>query len=514
MQANKILMGLGALGATTALVVVMAGKRSEVQVSEAAVNTGGIINSAEAIEKVLNAPTQEDNGLDFDPLSDDVLKGELGVDVDSPVETMRTLTREVQATRDENADLQKQNVNLQRKIDQLLQMEDKIANRVENRVEDAQREADETSQRIKQNEDRSANIVNRLEQRLKELEAGLTPSNGRKGSSATANGYEIGAAGIPDGLGYDSNGNPLSDAIIWKNPMDAQVDERKGTLTMPEFKGQQVSILDDLSTGDEMAGRDKKEKAPESVKAYTIPANSTLVGSTSMTALLGRIPVNGSVVDPYPFKVIVGPENLASNGINIPNVQGIVMSGIARGDWTLGCVSGEINSMTFTFNDGTISTYPKPTEGGAGGVTQKQTFAWFSDEYGVPCVTGKRITNMASYLGGKIGLGAVSAYANALAQAERTTVTSADGTTISSLTGEAATAARNEAIGGGLDEVSDWLDDRQQQSFDAVYVPPGTTLHVHMDQQVAIDYAINGNGRKVQHQEFIDYQGTNYSSLD
>jgi hypothetical protein len=40
--------------------------------------------------------------------------------------------------------------------------------------------------------------------------------------------------------------------------------------------------------------------------AYTLPRNSTLVGSTGMTALIGRIPIKGNVDDPYPFKVIVG----------------------------------------------------------------------------------------------------------------------------------------------------------------------------------------------------------------
>ena len=92
----------------------------------------------------------------------------------------------------------------------------------------------------------------------------------------------------------------------------------------------------------------KQTKEERSVKAYTIPINGTLIGSVSMTAMLGRIPINGQVIDPYPFKVMVGEENLSSNGIHIPGVTGIKMSGIAKGDWTLSCVSGEITSMTFT----------------------------------------------------------------------------------------------------------------------------------------------------------------------
>ena len=69
--------------------------------------------------------------------------------------------------------------------------------------------------------------------------------------------------------------------------------------------------------------------------AYTVPRNATLIGSTSMTALVGRIPIQGQVRDPMPFKVITGADNLAANGLTVPGVQGMVWSGTAVGDWTL-----------------------------------------------------------------------------------------------------------------------------------------------------------------------------------
>src|SRR5699024_5533657 len=34
---------------------------------------------------------------------------------------------------------------------------------------------------------------------------------------------------------------------------------------------------------------------PAATPVYTVPKNSTLVGSVSMTALLGRVPINGTV---------------------------------------------------------------------------------------------------------------------------------------------------------------------------------------------------------------------------
>ncbi|EJK1786052.1 TIGR03752 family integrating conjugative element protein, partial [Escherichia coli] len=85
---------------------------------------------------------------------------------------------------------------------------------------------------------------------------------------------------------------------------------------------------------------------------YTLPENATLVGSRAMTALLGRVPVNGTVTDPYPFKVLIGKDNLTANGIELPDVEGAVVSGTASGDWTLSCVRGQVNSITFVFADG------------------------------------------------------------------------------------------------------------------------------------------------------------------
>ncbi len=235
----------------------------------------------------------------------------------------------------------------------------------------------------------------------------------------------------------------------------------------------------------------KKTKEERSIKAYTIPTNATLIGSVSMTAMLGRIPVNGQVVDPYPFKVMVGEDNLSSNGIKIPGVVGILMSGIAKGDWTLSCVSGDITSMTFTFDDGTIVTIPEP------GTKATEPLAWFSDYNGIPCITGERITNAASYLSQRVGLTAAASYANASAATQFTTQANSDGSLTSGLTGDPTQVAANTAIAEGLNEVTDWLDQRQSSSFDAIYIPPGTEMAIHISEELRIDY--DPEGRKVNH---------------
>src|SRR3546814_8579399 len=67
---------------------------------------------------------------------------------------------------------------------------------------------------------------------------------------------------------------------------------------------------------------------------------------------------------PYPFKVLIGLDNLTANGIDIPDVAGAVASGTASGDWTLSCVRGQIRSVTFVFQDGTIRTVPEDSSKG------------------------------------------------------------------------------------------------------------------------------------------------------
>ena len=57
---------------------------------------------------------------------------------------------------------------------------------------------------------------------------------------------------------------------------------------------------------------------------YTVPRNATLIGATAMTGLIGRIPREGEVVDPFPFKLLVGSSNLAANGLTVPGLSGMV----------------------------------------------------------------------------------------------------------------------------------------------------------------------------------------------
>lgn len=46
-----------------------------------------------------------------------------------------------------------------------------------------------------------------------------------------------------------------------------------------------------------------------------------------------------------------------------------------------------------------------------------------------------------------------------------------------------------------------WLLERQSQSFDAVFVPAGTRIAIHVDVELPID--LDSNGRKLNHAKSI-----------
>jgi integrating conjugative element protein (TIGR03752 family) len=492
MKANIVVKALAVIIVAVLLVVVIKGGKSDT----ATTNTQASGTDFEGLTAIQTGPSELDNGLAIDPLQDDFLIDQFGVDVDTPVETMRTLTNETRAVREDSVKLQEENIRLRQKIDGLLKMEENLNARIANRFENVERDANSKQRELEHTQDLTRGLVARLESKLEQLKT-EEPTR----SQTSANGYDINSADIPTGLGYDNTGMPVDyDQIVWTNPMEATVDPRDPSkIALPEFSLNRAS-LPELASGPVRA-RDKT-KEERLIKAYTIPNNATLLGSVSMTALLGRIPVGGQVVDPYPFKLIVGEENLSSNGISIPGLTGIKMSGIAKGDWTLSCVSGQVNSMTFTFQDGTLVTYPEP------GTQTGEPIAWFSDRYGIPCVTGKRITNAPSYLAQRIGLTAAGAYAQARADSEFTTSTNALGGQTKGLTGDPMTVAQNEAISSGLGEVGDWLDARQSNSFDAIYVEPGTSLVIHISEQLNIDY--DPEGRKVNHYADFDRRSEHF----
>ena len=350
--------------------------------------------------------------------------------------------------------------------------------------------------------------------------------NGGKTASVAAAGNPPnagGVAGMPSGLGYDG-GNPGIGAGMPGAPDAApstalrkfvapmgyrtvSANGERGATTLvrsalaPAAPVMPLALTD--PTGAAAPGGNAK---PEPIPYFTIPENATLPRVTTMTTLVGRIPIDGRVQDPVPFKVIIGRDNLAASGAFVADdIAGVVASGIAVGDMSLSCVEGYIQSLTFIFDDGTVRTVSQRMNGASGGfgsgsgggvsLSATSKLGWLSDQYGNPCIPGKFETDAPRYLSEVIGGKALSAAGAAYAQSQTTTVNSSGplgATSSSQVTGSVGKNVLGKVVNNSANELTDWLMRRLDNSFDAVVVRAGTRVAVHIEQSINIDKEPDG----------------------
>ena len=403
-------------------------------------------------------------------------------DADTPADTIKTLTAnvaamttEVEALRRDNAHLRKENQAL---IANRTQIEENVATRVKRELI-AREKTQENRARI------DAGVLSSLTARVDALADSLSKTR----TLTPAN-------DIPVGLGLDGIGQGAVNEILWIEPLDHSGDPETGKGMLQRMKQTSSGYLDAATTktGDVALNVGNKIEQVRTLPVYTVPRNATLIGSTAMTALVGRVPVQGQVRDPMPFKIITGADNLAANGLTVPGVQGMVWSGTAVGDWTLACVTGRLDSVTFVFDDGTIRTLSSDDR--QGGSTDKP-LGWISDAQGIPCISGARKTNAPAFLTQRIGVMAIQAAAHAAAAAETTSVVSDAGSVTNSVTGDTGTYVLGKTVEGGSNEIAKWLLERQAQSFDAVFVAAGTKVAIHVDRELPID--LDPIGRRLTH---------------
>jgi len=414
-------------------------------------------------------------------------------DADTPADTIKTLTANVasmttalETLRQDNATLKKENQAL---LSDRSQMEQRLSTRIDQTLTArAKKTAAEQAEGV--------SALSALNARVDALADSLTNQPGASQDSD-----------IPIGLGLD-DASTLAEPLTWIEPLDAAAE---ATAKAGGVSGLTRSWTEGVGAQTDALARDASQKIDSMIAdpVYTVPRNATLIGSTAMTALVGRIPVQGQVRDPMPFKVITGAENLAANGLTVPGVHGMIWSGTAVGDWTLACVTGRLDSVTFVFDDGTIRTISSDDRELQGGDRTKP-IAWISDAQGIPCVSGERKTNAPAFLTQRIGVMAIGAAADAAAAAETTTVVTDTGGINSSVTGNTGPYVLGKAVSGGSDEIAKWLMERQAQSFDAVFVPAGVPLAIHVDRELLIDF--DRNGRRLSHARSAD--STVYPGLD
>ena len=408
-----------------------------------------------------------------DPVARGLAEG-LGVEGDTEADTVKTLVAEVKNLRDDADALRDANVALRKSNAELRKMESRLGQGLSTQLSNARRDV-----QAQLDDD-----VQRVREQLRELEEQARKTQGRVASSDRS------ARGLAG-----SNAAVIAQEITWIAPLGEGMGEGANTLTdhLNRMTGRAGEGLG-LPTS-------ARHKEAQLVPWYTIARNATLMNATAMTALVGRVPIGSQVTDPYSFKVIIGTDNLLANGIELPEIAYAIASGKAVGDWTLGCVRGDLHSITFVFEDGTIRTVPKAVDVYTGNSQQQNiVIGELSDAYGNPCVVGQRISNASTYLAQRIGVVSAAAAAEAAAASQTTQVTTFDGggtgvgTIVSGSVGE---YVLGQAIADGGLEIARWLDERQAQQFDAIYVDPGAQVSLHITEQLEIDY--DPSGRRTNH---------------
>lgn len=426
----------------------------------------------------------------------------LGVQGDTSQDTLKTLIGSLNAVRQQQAELAKKNDDLIKENRQLREGGQNVTTRIDQAVLGMKESFNAREQQMQQKQ-------NQLTLKIDDLTAQLLNAGKEFSGQLTRPADEMPVGQPPDG-GELIWIAPQDDLSTLLPPKDSFAGSHRDHPSFPTSFLREEALTEQIAAADQPINRKVSEVTATPV--YTVPENATLTGSRAMTALLGRVPVNGVVTDPYPFKVIVGKDNLIANGIELPEVEGAIVSGTASGDWTLSCVRGQVNTITFVFRDGTVRTLPKGARSDSKESGTQGGIGWISDEHGIPCISGTRKSNASSYLPTLGLLGTVSAAGDAINQNQVTTQTNGYGGVTSSLTGDAGQAVLGKAISGSSKEITEWVKQRYGQTFDAIYVQPGVRLAVHITRELAIDYL--PTGRRVRHDFTLPGDAARASGLD
>ena len=428
------------------------------------------------------------------PLTPEEMKA-LGIEGDTPRDTVATLVAQVKQLRNELQTALNDNKNQKSENERMRARESAIDQRIQSALEGERG-------RLQQDREQLAGDRQQTQGLLQDLQRRLDGLSGKGGQADLPVGLGL-EDGDGKGFGSTQGGAARSTSgTRWVEPDDAKPSVKNGSgggLNFPTSFGPAQKTLSD--TADNVASTvvDAGSRAvgASAKPVYTVPSNSTLMGSIAMTALIGRVPIDGTVNDPYPFKILVGPDNLTANGIDIPDVAGAVFSGTASGDWTLSCVRGQVRSITFVFHDGTIRTIPEDRDGNQQNNQQRDGLGWISDPYGIPCVSGERRSNAQQYLGSQALITAAGAGVASLIDSDsgQMSYVGADGS-IGSV-GISGNEAVGRILAGGVRDMADWVNKLYGQAFAAVYVQPGAKVAVHLEKPLAIDF--DPEGRKVDH---------------
>ena len=436
------------------------------------------------------------------PLTPEEMKA-LGIEGDTPRDTVATLVAQVKQLRNELQTALNDNKNQKSENERMRARESAIDQRIQSALDGERGRLQQDREQVAGDRQQTQGLLQDLQRRLDGLPA-------------------VGQADLPVGSGPGGRrrqglrrqpgrrrARHKRHALGGTRRREALGEERQRR--RPELPdelraGAENAFRHDRQRGKHRRGRRQPRGGRVAKPVYTVPSNSTLMGSIAMTALIGRVPIDGTVNDPYPFKVLIGPDNLTANGIDIPDVAGAVVSGTASGDWTLSCVRGQIPLGPFVQR----RHHPHHAGGRQPQPERRQRVGQAGEQHHArrpgldqrplwhPCVSGERRSNAQQYLGSQALITAAGAGAASLIKSDNGSVA-----VVANNNGSLGTVgiSGNEAMGrilaGGVRDMADWVNKLYGQAFAAVYVRPGAKVAVHLEQPLNIDY--DAKGRRVNH---------------
>jgi len=218
----------------------------------------------------------------------------------------------------------------------------------------------------------------------------------------------------------------------------------------------------------------------------TIPENSPLLHSVTLSTLIGRVPKQGNVFEPFNFYIQTGSENWTSQDHQIPFLERAIWRGVATGDKDLQCVRGALTSVTFVFSDETIQT----VDG-----TRDKPLAELVTTTGSNCVPGQYVSNTGKYLAAYGLGGALAGLGEGIAGNETITSLTDGGRIVSAVNGNTGNFLAGRALSASANKAAEIIDDEYESSFSSVVLQAGVDVNMIALKQINIDH--DASGRKV-----------------
>lgn len=222
--------------------------------------------------------------------------------------------------------------------------------------------------------------------------------------------------------------------------------------------------------------------------AYTLLPGTKIFGASLLDSIIAEIPINSEFNAEFEFSVRTSSKVLTANGHEIPGVQGTIWTGVATGNYTLGCADARLTKLTIVYENGRYDVVTG---------SRQDPLAKLSTTHGVTCLPGQFYSNAKSLLA---ALGVVNGVevAGQLARAEGTRLNSS--LTESSLT----ITDRYKALGGAFAtgvtrDVRNYLVEFLESASAIIYVPMSEQkkVDIRIMKEIFIDYDNTKDARRV-----------------